>query len=201
VVIFSIALVAVIMLPVLAATKRKSNRIGCVNNLKQTALAFRVWESDNGDKYPMVVSVTKGGAMELALAGDAAGIFRAMSNKLSTPKTLICPDDKQHSYATNFSTDFNNSKINYFIGLDATESNPQNLLVGDDNLVVNGLPVKSGVLNLYTNASVAWAGARHNFNGNFALTDGSVQQTSRSGLSNAVADNAFTNPVVRLVIP
>ncbi len=109
VVITVIALAAIVLLPALAAAKQKHSRLNCVNNLKQTVLSFRVWGGDNGDKYPMDVSVTKGGAMELAIAGDAAGIFRAMSNELSTPKVLICPEDQQHFYATNFSTDFNNS--------------------------------------------------------------------------------------------
>jgi hypothetical protein len=92
--------------------------------------------------------------------------------------------------------------------LDATESNPQNLFVGDDNLVVNGLPVKSGILNLATNAPVRWTAGRHKYGGNVALTDGSVQQTTSGGLtaalvnSAAFASSATTNPpVVRLVIP
>jgi prepilin-type N-terminal cleavage/methylation domain-containing protein/prepilin-type processing-associated H-X9-DG protein len=201
VVIAVVVLVAAMVLPMLARPKRHSG-INCVNLLKQNAIAFRVWEGDNGDKYPMDVSVTNGGAMELAAAGDAAGIFRVMSNELSTPRVLICPEDEKHFYATNFSTDFNNSKISYFIGLDATEGNPQNLLVGDDNLAVGGTPVKPGILNLATNAPVTWTIERHKFGGNFALTDGSVQQTTSAGLNAAVASSTVTNlPVVRLVIP
>ena len=47
------------LLPALAAAKRKAQRINCVNNLKQDGLAFRIWEGDNGDKYPMAVSTDK----------------------------------------------------------------------------------------------------------------------------------------------
>jgi prepilin-type N-terminal cleavage/methylation domain-containing protein len=42
VVVFAIALIAAMLLPVLAKANRKSSRIGCVNNLKQAALAFRI---------------------------------------------------------------------------------------------------------------------------------------------------------------
>ena len=64
VVIAIIAILAAMLLPALAAAKRKAQRINCVNNLKEVGLAFRVWEGDNGDQYPMAVS-TNGGAMEL----------------------------------------------------------------------------------------------------------------------------------------
>jgi hypothetical protein len=43
----------------------KRQKIRCVNDLKQVGIAFRLWEGDNNDKYPMAVSVTNGGAMEL----------------------------------------------------------------------------------------------------------------------------------------
>ena len=201
VVIAVIAVLAAILLPALARPKRHSG-INCVNLLKQTALAFRVWEGDNGDKYPMDVSVTKGGAMEFAATGDAAGIFRAMSNELSTPKILICTADTEHQAANNFSSGFSDANISYFIGLDAKENNPQNLLIGDDNLAVGGTPVKPGILNLATNVPVTWTAARHKYHGNVALTDGSVQQTTSAGLTTAVVSSATTNqPVVRLVIP
>ena len=56
VVIAIIAILAAMLLPALAAAKRKAQRINCVNNLKEVGLAFRIWEGDNGDKYPMAVS-------------------------------------------------------------------------------------------------------------------------------------------------
>jgi prepilin-type processing-associated H-X9-DG protein len=198
VVIVALAVVAAMLLPALAARPKRNSRIYCVNNLHEIGLAFRVWEGENGDKFPPQISVTNGGAMELLATGNAAACFQTMSNELSTPKILICPDDKKHFYATNFSTGFNNSNISYFVSLDANETNPQMILSGDDNLAVNGVGVRSGILNLTTNFPVAWTKERHGGAGNIGLADGSVQEATTSGLMFAISNAAAP---VRLVIP
>src|SRR5271167_3276463 len=64
VVIAIIAILAAMLLPALAAAKRKAQKINCVNNLKEIGLAFKIWEGDNGDKYPMAVSTATGGAQQ-----------------------------------------------------------------------------------------------------------------------------------------
>jgi prepilin-type N-terminal cleavage/methylation domain-containing protein/prepilin-type processing-associated H-X9-DG protein len=121
VVIAIIAILAAMLLPALAAAKRKAQKINCTNNLKQVGLAFRIWEGDNGDRYPMAVAASAGGAQDwLSHSGNSAtpttpsgGVlcpgmaFMVMSNELSTPKVLFCPSDNVHTmnsgYATNFS--------------------------------------------------------------------------------------------------
>src|ERR1017187_9804541 len=64
-----LALLAVIFLPILAKSKARSSRIGCTNNLKQIGLAFRTFAIDNDGQFPMQVSVTNGGTLELAASG------------------------------------------------------------------------------------------------------------------------------------
>jgi len=202
VVVFLIVLLAALLLPALAAAKRKSSHINCINNVKQTALAFRIWEGDNGDKYPMQYAATNSEMMKLISGGNAYVLWQSMSNELSTPKVLICPMDTEHIAANNFSTGFNDANISYFFSLDATENNPQNLLIGDDNFAIDGKPVQPGILNLATNVPITWTAARHKFSGNIALTDGSVQQTTIAGLNTALANSVATNTLtVRLVIP
>jgi prepilin-type N-terminal cleavage/methylation domain-containing protein len=106
VVIAIIAILAAMLLPALAAAKRKAQKINCVNNLKQVGLAFRIWEGDNGDKYPMAVSYANYGAKENVQHGNSpvaatvlnpAWVFMSMSNELSTPKVAYCPADTYHS--------------------------------------------------------------------------------------------------------
>jgi type II secretory pathway pseudopilin PulG len=197
-----VAVVAALLLPALAAPKRKSSKINCLNNLKQIAICFRIWVGDNGDKYPMQVSVTNGGAMELSVAGNVSAIFRVMSNEVCTPKVLVCPNDIGRHYATNFTTDLNHQTISYFVGLDAEDKYPQMILSGDDNLEVNGVRVQPGILNLTTKASVNWTTERigkFHGPGNIGLADGSAEETTDSALkSTFVNTGAATN---RLVIP
>lgn len=199
VVVSIIVLLTAIFLPELAASKRKSSKIDCVNKLKQIGLAYRIWSGDNGDKYPAEVSVANGGAMELAAKGDAVLVFQVMSNELSTPKILCCPNDDEHTCGTNFTTDFSAKNISYFAGLDAKLSDPQALLSGDDNFQVAGVPVKSGVLEISSGTSVGWTAARHKFAGNIGMGDDSVQSMNDSMLSKLVQQTNFTTN--RLAIP
>jgi len=174
-------------------------RINCISNLKYIGLACRVWEGDNGDKYPMQVSVTNGGTMELIARGNVSAVFQAMSNELSTPKVLICSQDEKSILAADFGKNFNNSNISYFVGIDVTnDMNPQMLLSGDDNFDIGGVQVKSGLLEVSSNTPISWSAARHHFAGNIGMADGSVQEVSQDGLSHAFQQSGVTN---RLAIP
>src|SRR5664279_3853223 len=150
VVIAVLMIVVALLLPAILNSSHPS-RINCVSNLKQEGIAFRLWEGDNNDLYPMAVSVTNGGAMELIATGNVAACFQVMSNELSTPKILLCPEDTHRTYATSFSTGFSDANISYFVNPDAAEIYPQMILDGDDNLTIGGVPVKSGLLQLSTN--------------------------------------------------
>lgn len=164
VIIAILAILFAILLPAIIPASGRRQGINCVNNLKEISLGYRIWEGDNGNLYPMNVSVTNGGAMESAATGDVAAVFQVMSNELSTPEILVCPLDTTHALATNFAVGFSAKNISYFAGLDATNDlNPQMLLVGDNNFSVDGVPAKAGLLKVSTNSIVAWLPGRHPF--------------------------------------
>jgi prepilin-type processing-associated H-X9-DG protein len=201
VVIVTLGILVAMFLPVLAAAKRHPSRINCVSNLKQVNLAYVIWAGDHNNKYPMAVSVTNGGAMETIATGDVVKCFICLSNELSTPKVLVCPVevDLGKIAATDFVNDLHNSNISYFIGVDADEAYPQRILSGDDNFLINGSPIKSGLVQYLTNTSIAWGADRHQFVGNIGYADGSVNALFSPGLqATFLQSDLATN---RLAIP
>ena len=179
--------------------KTRALRIQCVNNLKQTGLAFRIWEEDHGTtKYPMAVSETNGGTMEFDTGINAFRHFQVMSNELSTPRILNCPSDTRYDVATNWNI-FGNSNISYFVGVDATETNVQMILSGDRN-ITNGAPIQNGLLRLTTNTFAGWTSEMHKRVGNILLADGSVQQDSITGLQQQIADTGVVTNWVQMPV-
>ena len=203
-----LAAAVVLLLPTIRPPRHnRSPRITCMNNLKLTSLAYRLWATDNGNRFPVDVSVTNGGAMEAVASGNFALVFQVMSNELGTPKILFCPTDKPRIQATAFANAtakgivpfLGNSNLSYFVGLDATPASPQMFLSGDDNLLVAGAAVKPGILSLWTNTHAAWSDKRHEKQGNVGLADGSVQGFSSSKLAEALrSTGVVTN---RLAVP
>src|SRR4051812_39945968 len=96
-----IALIAVfvgMILPALAPPHRTGgDRIKCINNLKNTGLAFRIFATDNQGRYPTEVSTNEGGSLEFFNEGAPFRHFVALSNELSTPKIIHCPMDNKRN--------------------------------------------------------------------------------------------------------
>jgi hypothetical protein len=205
--------------PLLAAAHRRAQSTNCASNLRAIGLTYGIWQRDHNGQYPMSVSVTNGGGMELIATGNIAGYFLTMTDYLSTAIFLSCPADSRvvgippSEPISVFPHSFNNSNISYFVGLNADKSHPHALLFGDDNFAigdgvhphpidnsaVDDTPVKSGISELLSNAPIWWTGARHEFVGNVAFGNGSVQQTSSVKLQEALQETAFATN--RLVIP
>jgi len=198
VVVVAVFVLFVILEPNGSHAKGKAIRINCASNLKQIAMAFRTWESDNNNHYPMHGFTNQLGVMEFPNASNIFRYFQVMSNGLINSKILICPADSR-SAAANFN-ELSNTNLSYFIGLDAADESDTNmLLTGDRNLVVDSVAVGPGLLTLTPTNQVGWSDKMHNGGGNIGLADGSVQQVTSSGLRGLLM-NSGTN-VNRLAVP
>lgn len=186
-----VAFLAAMFLPMLAKSRARSSRIGCANGMKQIGLSFRSWAIDNHDRFPMQVSVADGGTMELVASGAVYPHFQVMSNELSTPRVLLCPNDEKRSYATNFASDLTDRKVSYFLNMDATNADGSSLLSGDRN-ITNKTRAGSRLVSLTKADTIAWTKEMHVKSGYLGFGDGGIGSFSNGNVGAAIkiADGA-----------
>jgi prepilin-type N-terminal cleavage/methylation domain-containing protein len=191
VVIAIIAILAGMLLPALGRAKAKAQRTTCANNLKQMALAMRLWADSNEGKFPWKVDQTLGGGKPNGTDNAKVDLqLSLVSNELVTTKILLCPDDVRRVTATNFASIWL-TNISYALCNEADEKRPRVFLATERNLTgfdFTGLPDNINCFILTspgTGARTAkWRkGICHGANvGMAALGDGSVQKFNDSRL-------------------
>jgi type II secretory pathway pseudopilin PulG len=183
-----VAVIAVIFLPAMAPRHGHTHapRIKCVNNLKNLGLAYRIYATDNNDRFPTFFLASN--AVNLTSV-KITEIYQSLSNELSTPKIIICPSDVKAVGVDSFAK-LTPKNISYFASLTADESTPQIILGGDRNILVNKAPT-TGLLALTTNTPASWSKDIHNEQGNLVMSDGSVQQMSNARLKIAISDQGI----------
>lgn len=140
-----------VVLPRLTATKPRPRRLHCANNLKQVALSFIMFATDNNGRFPQHLSTNEGGKKELVFRGNRVvgdptrtfWVFVAISNELAIPKTVVCPADTNRvaisnfygvAYGTPLAQGGQNASVSYFVNLAADSRTPEAILAGDRNL-------------------------------------------------------------------
>lgn len=135
-VLVTLLILPAMLLPALSKAKSRAQTISCVNNMKQIGLAFKVWALDHDDQYPFNVSTAKGGTFELC-SRDSEGYelnpaphLMVMSNELSTPRILVCPQDASKQAAASF-VNLQAANVSYRVrsGTNVSDINPQEILV------------------------------------------------------------------------
>jgi prepilin-type N-terminal cleavage/methylation domain-containing protein len=194
VVIAIIGLLAGMILPALAASKAKAKRIACLNQVKQIALALRLWSGDHSEKYPWNLTTAEGGSQG---SPDWTDHLRVASNELGTARILLCPAETKKRSATNWTALSGATHVSYFVGLSASEERPESILLGDSNVTGGdgGLDPKWTKF-LGSSIDAAWDRQLHHRKGNFGLADGSVHQSKTETLRaqiSAVLATGVTN--------
>ena len=172
VVIAIIGILASLLLPAFSQAKLRAKRIACVNNLRETGLAFHIFANDHNGKLPMEVSVSDGGSKEFVLSNLTFRHFQTLSNELVTPRMLLCPGDTLLP-AANFAA-LQNTNVSYFVNVIAENGKSGSVLAGDRN-VTGGWPGEQAVLLAGTESSLRWTRELHQFKGNILFGDAHVE--------------------------
>jgi prepilin-type processing-associated H-X9-DG protein len=110
---FSIPFMAAMTLPALARAKQKAQTINCVNNMKQLALAVKVYALDHNDQPP-----------------PAATWCDAIQSQVGSPKVFQCPSEPGRRCAYAFNVNLDGKKEN--------EIDPQTVLLFEGGADWNG---------------------------------------------------------------
>lgn len=115
-IILVIGVLALIYLPTVARRPyHGASRIGCLNNLKEIGVGYRLWAGDNGDLVPAQQTVISNGWKDfLTNANQGSNCWRnyaIMGNELGqSPILVMCPNDERQAALT-FTNNFDNTHV------------------------------------------------------------------------------------------
>ena len=192
-VVFVVGLLIVMLVPAWLKAKARSSRTSCVNNVKQVAMGLRLFANDNDSRYPDA-------STNITSNTELWKLFQLAQNDISSPRILICPEDRERTSAADFLTASGSSAdsfahsskrnlaLSYFYAAGADEAFPSRILIGDRNLTRDpdrsdnspGTTFLSGTQRLGSTEEqikdFRWAAKIHDRWGSLAFMDGSAQQ-------------------------
>jgi hypothetical protein len=212
----SVGLLTLITLPLLGMNKPRSERLLCMNNLRQIGIAFHTWSDSVEDKLPWQVRVEDGGTAG-PLMDNAWYQFARISNELASPMFLGCPSDNAR-LAKRWDTAgdggflnpaYRNNSLSYFIGCHAEVRLPLVVLCGDRNIIPDatgvacslGFQVVSQIGSPLTTVS-RWSTTNlHSGFGNVLFAAGNVAELSTASWRRVASDLGVDNTARHLIIP
>jgi hypothetical protein len=209
----ALAGLGLVIIPALADANLRSSRVICANNLRQISIAFQRWAHDHEDQLVFEVPVDAGGTRQHALASNVWLHFSWVSNELSSPQWLVCPNDDGRP-ARDFGgspeggylhPDFANRATSYFLSHAFTPM-PAAIIAGDRNVLADGPVGCSRFLSasralVRASSSPRWTNGLHETSGNLLRADGAVEQFSSRGFSRAVFDAHADNGNLHFITP
>jgi hypothetical protein len=130
--------------------------------------------------------------------------YRVAANELGSPKVLLCPTDKEKYMAASWGALDAERHVSSFVGLDASDSNPQSILAGDRNLGGGG---GGNELRFEKDGSINAMFAERMMHGAFGyivLSDASVHRVNNAQLREQISASLSvgdTNAVVIVSLP
>ena len=205
-----VSLVLLLLVPALLPSRSRNaaTRVQCINNLRHVAFAYRVFASENDDKFPFRItnSLAYGNVTQAWLH------FQTLSNELGSARNLICPSDRSRldDTALDFLTgpaagptslsSKGNAAVSYTASLDADKTQLSTILTSDRHFATNSNNLVERVYLTSTNlAAPSWTSSQHNGAGSFALSDSSVQQVTSADLAHQVRQQGIATN--RLPLP
>jgi prepilin-type processing-associated H-X9-DG protein len=184
---FFAALVFILLFVVITKQRRKfASKDYCGNNLKNIGIAASIFANDHNDQFPWEIATNAA-----SVTDDISITFLSLSNELTTPMILTCPRDTR-ARATNWAN-FSRQNISYFINLETSQRFPQLFVLGDRNLITNGVRVGPGRVKIPNRIPPSWDISQHQNQGNVSMADGSLLQLSNARLAEQWKNMGITN--------
>jgi hypothetical protein len=213
----ALALLTLVVLPALAGTRSRSDRVICATNLRQIGIGLQRWGAEHFDELPQEVITAEGGTRQHPLALNVWLHLAWISNEVSSPKIYLCPSDTGKP-ARDFSADPTggylhpncaNRATTYFLGYNDPyiANNPNSAIAGDRNVKTAGiagcsrfnsaliipLPVSPG--------SSHWTGSLHGNSGNILTGDGRVHLLNTAGFTDLLNVRLADNSSKHIIAP
>jgi prepilin-type N-terminal cleavage/methylation domain-containing protein/prepilin-type processing-associated H-X9-DG protein len=187
VVISVIGILMALALPVLGRAMAKSRQIQCLNQLRETGVAFHSFAQEHSDLLPMQLwtngCFTSNHTHEVIATNAlvySSCAFLAMSNELATPRLLACFAD-QRQPAMDFRS-LKDENVSYAVGIQAALRRPTSILALDGNLTNQTGAVK---IDWASGGSYGfgWTSRGHRGKGNVLYADAHVELRKNLGLA------------------